>query len=106
MASGVALVKSKTATLAKTNEALSEAKEDHEDTNAALTADQAFLVDLRERCANADKEWAERSKTRQLEIQAVSEAISVLASDDSHDTFARTFSFLQVSDHTEARRAA
>merc|ERR1719375_946715 len=27
---------------------------------------------------------------------AVSEAISILASDDSHDTFARTFSFVQT----------
>jgi hypothetical protein len=106
ISSGVALVKSKERTLAKTNVALSEAKEDHEDTTAALTADQAFLLDLRERCANADKEWAERSKTRQLEIQAVSEAIAVLASDDSHDQFAKTFSFLQVVDHAQGRKAA
>jgi len=106
--SGVALVKSKAQSLAKTNAALSEAKEDHSDTTEALTADQKFLMDLKERCANADKEWASRSKTRTLEIQAVSEAISILASDDSHDTFASTFSFVQkmTTDHAAARRAA
>jgi hypothetical protein len=105
--SGVALVKSKSQSLAKTNAALSEAKEDRSDTDEALTADQKFLMDLKERCANADKEWASRSKTRTLEIQAVSEAISILASDDSHDTFASTFSFVQKTrDHAAGRRAA
>ena len=30
-----------------------------------------------------DKEWEERQKTRQEEMQAVSEALSVLSSDDA-----------------------
>lgn len=99
--SGVALVKSKSQSLAKTNMQLSEAKEDHDDTTSSLTADQKFLVDLRQRCAAADKEWGERSQTRTLEIQAVSEAISILASDDSADTFARTVNtFVQVRDES------
>merc|ERR1719197_378054 len=33
---------------------------------------------------------------RQEEMQAVSEALSILASDDAHDTFTKTFNFVQV----------
>merc|ERR1719460_437440 len=38
-----------------------------------------------------DKEWEERSKTRQLEMEAVSKALAVLSSDDAHDLFTKTF---------------
>merc|ERR1719511_295528 len=38
-----------------------------------------------------DKEWEERQKTRQLEMQAVSKALAVLSGDDAHDLFTRTF---------------
>jgi len=38
-----------------------------------------------------DKEWEERQKTRQLEMQAVSKALAILSGDDAHDLFTRTF---------------
>merc|ERR1719310_2767524 len=38
-----------------------------------------------------DKEWEERSKTRALEMEAVSKALSILSSDDAHDLFTKTF---------------
>eukprot|EP00421_Protoceratium_reticulatum_P048671 CAMPEP_0168441562 /NCGR_PEP_ID=MMETSP0228-20121227/43555_1 /TAXON_ID=133427 /ORGANISM="Protoceratium reticulatum, Strain CCCM 535 (=CCMP 1889)" /LENGTH=58 /DNA_ID=CAMNT_0008455893 /DNA_START=9 /DNA_END=182 /DNA_ORIENTATION=+ len=38
-----------------------------------------------------DKEWEERQKTRQLEMEAVSKAVAVLSGDDAHDLFTRTF---------------
>merc|ERR1719480_90769 len=38
-----------------------------------------------------DKEWEERQKTRQLEMEAVSKALAVLSGDDAHDLFTRTF---------------
>merc|ERR1719263_1915227 len=38
-----------------------------------------------------DAEWEERQKTRQLEMEAVSKALSVLSSDDAHDLFTKTF---------------
>merc|ERR1719401_2104293 len=56
-----------------------------------------------------DKEWEERSKTRQLETEAVSKALAVLSTDDAHDLFTRTFnpSFLQASaKKTSDRRMA
>jgi len=42
-----------------------------------------------------DKEFEERTKTRQLEMQAVSKAMAVLTSDDAADLFSSTFSFVQ-----------
>jgi len=94
---GEKMIKEKTALLGKTKVKLSTAKEDHEDTTAALTADQAFLLDLKQRCSVSDAEWDERSKTRAMEIQAVTDTIGFLADEDNHDTFHRTMGFLQLS---------
>jgi chromosome segregation ATPase len=85
----------KTDELASTDERNAQAKEDIEDTRNTLSADEAFLMDLKEKCQMTDQEFEERQKTRNEEIQAVSEALAVLASDDAHDTFTRTFNFLQ-----------
>jgi len=38
-----------------------------------------------------DKEWEERQRTRQLEMEAVSKTLAVLSGDDAHDLFTRTF---------------
>jgi hypothetical protein len=94
---GEKMIKEKTALLGRTKVKLSSAKEDNEDTTTALNADQAFLLDLKERCSVSDAEWDERSKTRALEIQAVTETIGFLADEDNHDTFHRTMGFLQLS---------
>jgi hypothetical protein len=92
---GLDLIASKEQLLAKTNSKKAEAKEDLTDTTTGLNADQAFLLDLKKRCSVSDSEWQERQKTRSAEISAVSEAIAIIAGDDAHDTFGRTFSFLQ-----------
>jgi chromosome segregation ATPase len=97
IAAGEKMVKEKTALLGKTKIALADAKEDLEDTTATMTADQAFLVDLKERCGVSDKEMEMRSKTRALEIQAVGETIGILTDEDAHDMFHKTMSFLQLS---------
>ena len=109
IAAGEKLIKEKTAQLGRTKVALAEAAEDREDTEAALEADRAFLVDLKERCANSDAEWETRSKTRAKEMQAVSEAIGILTDEDAHDLFHKSLSFLQLSSTrrvvTKAQRA-
>merc|ERR1719487_791594 len=97
IAAGEEMAKEKTALLGKTKVQLAEAKEDLEDTTSAMEADQAFLVDLKERCSVSDTEWEERSKTRALEIAAVGETIKILTDEDAHDLFASTMSFLQLS---------
>merc|ERR1719506_509571 len=97
IAAGEEMAKEKTALLGKTKVQLAEAKEDLEDTTSAMEADQAFLVDLKERCSVSDKEWEERSKTRALEIAAVGETIKILTDEDAHDLFSSTLGFLQLS---------
>merc|ERR1719478_390374 len=97
IAAGEEMAKEKTALLGKTKVQLAEAKEDLEDTTSAMEADQAFLVDLKERCSVSDKEWEERSKTRALEIAAVGETIKILTDDDAHDLMGSTLSLLQLS---------
>jgi len=97
ISAGEKMIKEKTALLGKTKVQLAEAKEDLEDTTGAMEADQAFLVDLKERCSVSDKEWEERSKTRALEIAAVGETIKILTDDDAHDLLGDTLSFLQLS---------
>merc|ERR1712138_391921 len=67
------------------------AKEDVEDTKKSLSADEQFLMMLKEKCQMTDQEWEERQKTRQLEMEAVSKALAVLSSDDAHDLFTKTF---------------
>merc|ERR1719271_886162 len=97
ISAGEEMAKEKTALLGKTKVQLAEAKEDLEDTTSAMEADQAFLVDLKERCSVSDKEWEERSKTRALEIAAGGETIKILTDDDAHDLLEGTMSFLQLS---------
>merc|ERR1719426_637646 len=63
---------------------------------------------LKEKCSMTDAEWEERQKTRQLEMEACSKALSVLSSDDAHDLFTKTFnpSFVQTEMHSERRNQA
>jgi chaperonin cofactor prefoldin len=102
------LVNTKTDELAATDEKNAQSKEIKEDTEASLASDQAFLADLKERCASMDQEFEERTKGRQLEITAVSKALAFLNSDEAHDLFTRTFNpvFLQVQKKQAMRNTA
>merc|ERR1712008_165929 len=106
IAAGQEQIDKKTAELADTDEKNAQAKEDIEDTKKSLSADEEFLMMLKEKCSMTDKEWEERQKTRQLEMEAESKALAVLSGDDAHDLFTRTFNpaFLQV-DRQDSRRA-
>jgi len=108
IAAGQAQIDSKTAELADTDEKNAQAKEDVEDTKKSLSADEQFLMMLKEKCSMTDAEWEERQKTRQLEMEACSKALSVLSSDDAHDLFTKTFnpSFVQKEMHSERRNEA
>jgi chromosome segregation ATPase len=106
IAAGQSQIDAKTQELASTDEKLAQSKEDIEDTKNNLSADEEFLLMLKEKCSTTDAEWEERQKTRQLEIEACSKALAVLSSDDAHDTFTKTFNpaFLQV-ESSKSRRA-
>jgi len=106
IAAGTSLADTKTTTLAATDEKKAQDTEDLEDTQEGLAADTKFLANLKERCANMDSEYEERTKTRQLEIQAVSKALAFLSSDEAHDLFTRTFNFAQVQSVAQTKRRA
>merc|ERR1712048_784719 len=106
IAAGQEQIEKKTAELADTDEKNAQAKEDIEDTKKSLSADEEFLMMLKEKCSMTDKEWEERQKTRSLEMEACSKALAFLTSDDAHDLFTRTFNpaLVQV-DRQDSRRA-
>merc|ERR1719359_598441 len=94
MSSASAMVDSKTQELAN-----------KEDTENALAADTKFLADLKERCANADAEFEERTKARNEEQKAVAETIAFLNSDEAHDLFGKTMGFSQKAAVNRRSRA-
>merc|ERR1712054_196714 len=57
---GQAQIDSKTQELADTDEKNAQAKEDVEDTKKSLSADEQFLMMLKEKCSMTDSEWEER----------------------------------------------
>merc|ERR1719473_1690836 len=106
IAAGQEQIETKTQELATTDEKLAQAKQDIEDTRASLSADERFLMDLKEKCQMTDQEWEERQKTRQEEMAAVSKALAILSSDDAHDLFTNTFNpeFAQKSASMHSKR--
>merc|ERR1711939_1143605 len=108
IAAGQEQIDTKTQELADTDEKNAQAKEDVEDTKKSLSADEQFLMMLKEKCSMTDSEWEERQKTRQLEMEACSKALAVLSSDDAHDLFTKTFNpaFVQTSMTSERRSQA
>merc|ERR1719331_2673910 len=78
-------------------------KQDIEDTRNSLSADQKFLMNLKETCQMSDAEYEERVKSRQEEIKACGEALAILTSDEAHSTFSRTFNFVQVSSKSKKK---
>jgi len=106
IAAGQEQIDAKTQELATTDEKLAESKEDLEDTRSQLSADEEFLMMLKEKCSTTDAEWEERQKTRQMEMEACSKALAVLSSDDAHDLFTKTFNpaFMQTESKIQSER--
>merc|ERR1719265_2985503 len=61
-----------------------------DDTLAQLALDREFLANLKKRCAETDKEYQERLKSRMEEIAAVQETIKFLNSDEAYEMFDKT----------------
>jgi len=106
ISAGQTLADTKSQQLANTDEKNAQSKEDLEDTENSLAADTAFLANLKERCQNMDQEYEERTKTRQMEIGAVSKALAFLSSDEAHDLFTRTFNPALLQVQSVSRRDA
>merc|ERR1719146_361316 len=84
--------------------ALVNAKHDLKNTRKDLSADQKFLVDMKEKCSASDKEFEQRKKDREEEILAIGDALKILTEDAARDLFSSTLGFTQVK--TKTREAA
>jgi hypothetical protein len=87
-----------------------QAKADKESTEKAVAEDIEFKANLAKNCASKQKEWDERCKLRAQEIEAISETIKLLNSDDALELFKKTIpsaaaaaSFVQTSATTRSR---
>merc|ERR1719146_146867 len=84
----------------QTKDALEDAQEEAADTTK-------FLSTLESDCATKTKEMAERTKMRNMEITAISEAIGILNDDDALDVFKKALpsSFVQTVGFLQKRDA-
>merc|ERR1719238_1497877 len=95
----------KSALLTESDEKHAQSKEDLEQTEATLAADRKYLANLKAHCANIDAEYEERVKTRNMETEANSKALTLLTSDEASDLFSKSLGFVQLSSRNrDARR--
>jgi len=88
-----------------------QAKADLESTEKAVAEDIDFKANLAKNCAIKQKEWDERCKLRAQEIEAISDTIKLLNSDDALELFKKTLpsaaaaaaSFVQTGATTRSR---
>jgi hypothetical protein len=104
IAAGTAQINTKTNELADSDEKNAMSKKLLGETEATKEADTTFLASLKEQCVIFNEQFEERTKTRQLEIQAVSKAAAFLSSDEAQDLVSRTFSFIQTSNKFASNR--
>jgi len=106
IAAGQSQDDAKTQELATTDENLAQARQDLDDTKKCLAADTEFLAMLKEKCEMADKQYAERTKTRTAEMAATSKALEILNSDEAQAMFSKTFSFIQLEETVSTQMMA
>merc|ERR1719191_1717155 len=98
------LVQQSEADLAAFQEKHAQAVEQLGDTKDQLKLDKEFLFNLKKRCAEGDKEYEERVKSRMEEINAVADTIAFLNSDEAFEMFDKTVNtaFIQVTAQSHA----
>merc|ERR1719454_1039731 len=84
---GRKLIVSIDASIAETQENYAAEAKQLEDTQAQLALDTEFLANLKEKCATMDADYDKRVKDRLTEIDAVSDTIKILNSDESFEAF-------------------
>merc|ERR1740138_739850 len=87
IATGKKLVVSIDADIADTQEKYAQESKQLEDTQEQLVMDEEFLKNLKEKCATMDADFDKRTKDRLTEIDAVSDTIKILNSDESFEAF-------------------
>jgi hypothetical protein len=101
-------IEAKTVRAGETAVAVTQAKADLEDTQKTLEDDTKFKASRARSCDTKQAEWAERSKIRAEEIQAISETVEMLNGDDALELFKKTLpseggALLQFSTVSQAK---
>merc|ERR1719181_1234293 len=82
-------------TRATTTKEIASTQQDLTTTLAQLHDDQAYLKDLTAKCEDKSKEWDQRSKMRQDELSAITEALAIIKGTVSSKTTEKTVRFVQ-----------
>merc|ERR1719316_577826 len=106
IATGKKLIVEIDANIAKTQENFAAESKQLEDTQEQLADDTAFLKSLKEKCATMDADYDKRVKDRLTEIDAVSDTIKILNSDESFEAFDKQEApvFLQTDSSAQKER--
>merc|ERR1719375_1559559 len=106
MATGKKLIVEIDANIAKTQENYAAEAKQLEDTQEQLANDTEFLKNLKEKCATMDADYDKRVKDRLTEIDAVSDTIKILNSDESFEAFDKQEApvFLQTDSSVQKER--
>merc|ERR1719428_904329 len=97
------------AQIAETQEKFAQEAKQLEDTQEQLAMEEEFLKNLKEKCATMDADYDKRTKDRLTEIDAVTDTIKILNSDESFEAFDKMQApvFLQtVATQKEQRQRA
>merc|ERR1719262_1665217 len=84
---GRKLIVSIDAQIAETQEKFAQEAKELENTQEQLAMDEEFLKNLKEKCATMDADFDKRTKDRLTEIDAVTDTIKILNSDESFEAF-------------------
>eukprot|EP00933_Yihiella_yeosuensis_P031461 TRINITY_DN2502_c0_g1_i1.p1 TRINITY_DN2502_c0_g1~~TRINITY_DN2502_c0_g1_i1.p1 ORF type:complete len:650 (-),score=250.73 TRINITY_DN2502_c0_g1_i1:106-2055(-) len=79
-------------------------KQDIIDTSATLEEDTKFAKEVKAKCLLVDREFEARTKTRSDEMEAVAKTKEILNSDEAHENFGKTLSFLQTKSTSDTGR--
>merc|ERR1719478_956463 len=103
---GRKLIVSIDASIAETQENYAAEAKQLEDTQDQLAMDTEFLKNLKEKCATMDADYDKRVKDRLTEIDAVSDTIKILNSDESFEAFDKQEApvFLQTDSSAQKER--
>merc|ERR1719375_1897188 len=105
MATGKKLIVEIDANIAKTQENFAAESKQLEDTEEQVADDTAFLKSLKEKCATMDADYDKRTKDRLTEIDAVTDTIKILNSDESFEAFDKMVApvFLQTAESSSQK---
>jgi len=69
---------------------LAENTQTYDETEAQLKADAKFFDEMKKGCEDKHKEWTERSKLREQELEGITKALEILSSDEARELFAKS----------------